>query len=110
MIIRTNDDQRGLVTVGTFDEKKKVFYRSVNSKKHFFKLFNGYALPVDTINTLKGKVKKIQFKEYDTHKVYESDLTTWTKKAIPFKKQLVLPVASFTFIGEYKPSNRKVNK
>ena len=55
MITKTFDPRKNLdVTVGTYDEASKVFYKKVNKKLHFMKIEGGYGIQEDIILKLQG--------------------------------------------------------
>lgn len=79
-----------------------VFVAPRNRRKHYFRLFNGYAMNKQfLIHLYQVGVGQVWIKEQDTGKILKASPINWIKKGIEFRsektedEQLVLKEADF---------------
>lgn len=78
MEVYTEVPIKGRIKIGEIEGDK--FIKEVNSRKHKFKLFDGYAIQKTAYDKLIKMVKTIVIKETDTKSRYEASTQVWEER------------------------------
>ena len=96
--------------------KDKVFRMWRKKKKHFFKLYNGWAINKPLLKELRDVgIEEIEIHAYDEGKVYRTLLSCFFNHGIEYKnskgekdEQIILPINFWKVYPAKKASKKKI--